>query len=242
MASQLQRAYPTCLHTVVISNAAFLDPPNSKSATSRGRDVIGVIGFFGNISEAKGVFDFLRVAGWLESAGWNVTAKLAGPFEDREIERRVREQMRSLRSVEYVGPKYGAEKHAFFEHIDVLLFPTRYRNEAEPVTIYEAMAHGVPVIAYGRGAIGEVLDDECGHVVGASDDFVAAAVQRLRTWSDSAADFQKASHRARARFERIHQQGRRSWNTLRADKCSQDALPSLDGQKERDPQRSSDTN
>jgi glycosyltransferase involved in cell wall biosynthesis len=207
------------------------------SNRGRRRRAIGVIGFFGNISEAKGVFDFLRVASKLESEGWNITARLAGPFVDRETESRVRQYMRSLRSIEYVGPTYGKEKDKFFEGIDVLLFPTRYQNEAEPVTIHEAMAHGVPVIAYGRGAIEEVVDEDCGFIVSVGEDFVSAAVERLRIWKNSVGDFQGVSQGARARFERVHQQGRRQWDALYVVQHNQDRLATARNSPGRDAQR-----
>ena len=38
-------------------------------------------------------------------------------------------------------------------NIDLLIFPTRYTNETEGIINHEAMSRGVPVIAYGRGAI-----------------------------------------------------------------------------------------
>jgi glycosyltransferase involved in cell wall biosynthesis len=222
MANRLRAAYPICTRTVVISNAAFLDSP--ATATVRRRNSLGVIGFLGNISEAKGVLDFLQVASRLESERHSIIAKLAGPFDDRAIESRVRQCLRSRRSVDYVGPKYGEAKAAFLDGIDVLVFPTRYQNEAEPLAILEAMAHGIPVIAYDRGSIAEVLTPACGMVVGRSRNFVEAAVEQLKAWDASPAILQAASRAARAQFDTIFERSCREWNMLRIELCSEVGL------------------
>ncbi len=215
MAARLKKAYPNCHRVISLSNAMFVEQP--MPTLVRYRNSIGTIGFLSNISEEKGIFDFLQVASRLESQGWNLIAKLAGPFDDPITERRVRKYMNSVQSVEYVGPKYNEEKSIFFDQVDVLLFPTRYANEATPVTIYEALAHGIPVIAYGRGSIAELVPARCGLVVDRNEDFSEFAVQQLEAWKASPDAFKEASREARLQFERLYQQSRSQWAELCAE-------------------------
>jgi len=49
--------------------------------------------------------------------------------------------------------------------VDVLLFPTDYANEAEPLVIHEAIRSGAHVIACERGAIPDILSNGAGLVV-----------------------------------------------------------------------------
>jgi len=50
------------------------------------------------------------------------------------------------------------------------------------VTIHEAMSRGIPVIAYGRGCIPEIIGADCGLVIDPADPFVPAALAKLESW------------------------------------------------------------
>jgi glycosyltransferase involved in cell wall biosynthesis len=215
MAARLQRTYQKAKRVVAISNAVLLFEEVGSSVGSH--QGLAKIGFLGNIASEKGVFEFLAVAAKMEAIGIPVQAILAGPFQDPEIERLVRKRMACLRSVVYVGPKYGPNKAAFFCEIDVLLCPTR--NDAEPLTIHEAMMHGVPVIAYGRGAIGEIVSSVCGLVIDPAQDFVNRAVAQLQVWRESPQALQQASKAARERFLAIYAENKERWELMRAELC-----------------------
>lgn len=198
MAVRLEGAY-SIRNAVSVSNAAFLTRRNQCSI----RGGLMTIGFLGNICKEKGVFEFLGVCEAAQQQGIDLRGILAGPFQDVHTEMKVRAVMGRVASVEYVGPRYGADKDRFFDKIDVLVFPTRYINEAEPVTIHEAMRAGVPVIAFGRGAIPEIVGDDCGLVVSQRDPFVSAAMNKIRWWQDNPSDFIAASRAAVERFVKI---------------------------------------
>jgi glycosyltransferase involved in cell wall biosynthesis len=215
MGARLRHVYPACTRTLVVSNAAFVEPTVPEAP--KVRKALKSIGFISNISAKKGVFEYLEVARRIESLGWHLSVKLAGPFDDAETEARVRNALKSLPSVEYVGPRYAAEKAEFFSKIDVLLFPTKYVNEASPVTLHEAMGYGLPVIAYNRGAISELVVEGCGLLVAPGDNFVEAAVQQIGAWRTSPPVLELASSMARRQFERMCECGRRQWAELEAE-------------------------
>lgn len=214
MADRLSALYPV-QRVVALSNAVLLLTKNTTPGPPR--RVLRTVGFLSNISEAKGVFEFLDVLKEATDLGLPLRGELAGPFHDAKTERKVRGRLAAVPNVKYVGPKYGAEKNAFYSGIDALLFPTRYVNEAEPLTIHEAMSHGIPVIAYGRGAIPEIVGEDCGKVVSPSEPFSPSALRQIQAWLDKPAAFESASSGAMRRFSAIYSRNEQRRSELLAE-------------------------
>jgi glycosyltransferase involved in cell wall biosynthesis len=80
------------------------------------------------------------------------------------------------------------------------VFPTRYRNEAEPLVILEAMQACCPVISFARGCIGEFIDTECGLLIPKDDAFVPAALERLSFWEAAPEEHAHARKAAYSKF------------------------------------------
>jgi glycosyltransferase involved in cell wall biosynthesis len=214
MGRRLTARYPGVGEVIVLTNAAMLLDGSADETGTSVRNMLCTVGFLSNLSAEKGVFEFLDVIAAAGKAGLPLQARLAGPFQDAETERRVRAYLQELTNVEYVGPQYGETKTRFYQGIDVLLFPTRYRNEAEPLVVLEAMREGLPVIAYGRGAIAEYVDGTCGHVVPAEGNFVDESLWVLRKWCEEPELLQEASKTARQRFLDVLSDGLVSWKRL----------------------------
>ena len=214
MAARLSRLYPAVRRAMPISNAIFLlhDAENPRPFV---RTRLRTLGYLGNISAEKGALEFLHLLDAAWKRGLLLQGRLAGPFQDETTERQVRAQLAGLPQVEYVGPKYGAEKEAFFAGIDALVFPTRYANEAEPLVVFEALAHGLPVIAFGRGCIAEQIGD-VGLVVKPDGDFVALAVSVLDAWWKSPADFAAIRSHALERSASLNREAQRQLDRLLA--------------------------
>ena len=68
-------------------------------------------------------------------------------------------------SINYRGPVHGSNKKEFFNDIHIMLFPSRYKNEAQPLVVFEALSYGVPVICFNRGCIENMVDSTCGMLV-----------------------------------------------------------------------------
>jgi glycosyltransferase involved in cell wall biosynthesis len=118
-----------------------------------------------------------------------------------------------------LGPCYGAEKESFWESIDVLLFPSKYSNEAAPLVVYEAMAHGVPVIAWERGCLSDMVSSNAGLLVPREKDFVAIAVGQLLAWQGDPGVFTEMSRAAANEFKRQRGQHRESLESLLDELC-----------------------
>jgi len=200
MAKRLIDFYIRAERIIVLSNAVLIS--NDILNVQIPRHSLKRIGFLGNISDAKGIFEFLNVIRYLykNQPKLNIQGLIAGPFENAKIKRQVLSDLKDLPNVSYVGPKYESEKVDFFNSIDVLLFPTKYANEAEPLTIHEAMATGLPVIAWRRGCIKEIISNESGFVINQEDNFVRFASERILLWALSPKEYQRVSVCAHNRF------------------------------------------
>jgi glycosyltransferase involved in cell wall biosynthesis len=184
---RLRQCYPTASRTRVVSNAAIMC--RTMGAKHRTRTRAERIGFLGNISREKGIMEILAIADRLEVQGADFEVYIAGPFENGAVANAVRQATARLQTVKYLGPLYGPEKESFWELIDVLLFPSKYRNETAPLVVYEAMANGIPVIAWDRGCLSDMLPPNAGLLVRSDQDFVAVAVEQLLKWQSDPTGF-----------------------------------------------------
>jgi len=198
MVQKLKSSYPSICRVEVLSNSSLLPMWNDGA---RIRKSVGTLGFLGNIEADKGIFEFLEVLLLLQKEGDDICAIIAGPFRNKVIEALVMDKIAKLGNVQYVGPKYGAEKNEFFDSIDVLLYPTK--NDAEPLTVLESMAHGVPVLARSRGCLDEMVTASAGVVFGFEKDYVSEAVNQLRIWRKCPGELMDKSRGAAERYRHM---------------------------------------
>ena len=204
MARRLAEQYSTAVQRLVLSNAALVPPlpaPPARPARSGIR-----LGFLSNLIPEKGLDRAIAVTATLRERGAAVSLVVAGPTVDPSGERLLDEAKTRLGDAfDYRGAVHGPAKMAFFADIDVLLFPTRYANEAQPLVVLEAMAHGVPVIAAARGCIEEDIG-AAGLAVSCDSRFVEKSVDAISRWladpsqlvSLAAASLGRAGDRRRA--------------------------------------------
>lgn len=146
---------------IILSNVAFFD---------EAREIIDVndtkpyltIGHLSNLCVAKGVDDFVLLCRELKRRGVSFKAKLAGPFADDQAEAIVLDACADLDEVEYLGSLYNEKKRLFFNSLDVFVFPSKYKNEAEPLVLYEAAQHGVMIFGTRRGCMESVVNQLAG--------------------------------------------------------------------------------
>ncbi len=220
MATTLQNYYSAVQRVVVLSNTVFINAQSLPSALPHKQ--LKTIGFISNISAEKGILTFLDIAQACEQEDLPVSALIAGPYESDPIRLQVENHIHSLSSVRAIGPQYGDDKARFFAQIDVLIFPTNYKNEAEPLILYEAMENGIPVITYGRGCIADRLSGGAGLVIDPEADFITPALNKIRQWLTSPDDFQRACEDARQQITTIRQENTITWEALKRTMITQD--------------------
>ncbi|CAN0507481.1 unnamed protein product, partial [Phaeothamnion confervicola] len=162
------------------------------------------IGFLSNISLQKGVDVFLDLCQHLEERGWDGVAYIAGPFQDNEIKEYVFARLRNLNSICYLGPVYNELKNAFFEKIDIFIFPSSYSNEAEPLVVIEALANSIPVISTARGCLMEMIANGAGVIIPKREEFAARAAEVILSWRNDEEAFEIARQLAYVRYSEMH--------------------------------------
>lgn len=123
----------------------------------------GHVLFLSNLLEEKGADLFVDMAIALSADGVDTTFSLVGPTVDEGLSASLRDRVARAGlsgRIVFRGPLFGEEKWNALASAEVLVFPTRYRYEAQPLTIIEAFSVGVPVVASDVGAIGELVDDD----------------------------------------------------------------------------------
>ena len=209
MANGLSRRYKSAKRVLSLSNAILVSTP---SIVPTEKSALRTIGFLGNISEEKGIYEVIEIAKRL--ADDSVRIVIGGPFQDYDVETEVLLKIELLSAVRYVGPKYGREKDEFFGQIDVLVFPSKYVHEAEPLTVLEALAYGVPVIAAERGCIRRLVPGAVGKVVGRDDDFASVALEQINEWRRSPSKFAETARAAKNHFAYLRDEAKKSLEEL----------------------------
>lgn len=204
MSEQIRRHYGLWVRCLPVSNASLV--VDQHDALSRSCHPVGGLrlGHLSNLSIEKGLgrvvdtFELLQ-----DRLAAAVTLDLAGPIEGA-VERMLVATLTERRgeTVKLWGRVAGDQKRQFFGSIDLFLFPSRYRNEAEPLVVLEALSAGVPVLAYSIGCCSDLVGG-LGWLVPSTEAFPEAAAQKALVMQ--AEDFGDARRMARQQFLALKQ-------------------------------------
>lgn len=151
-------------------------PEPALAATEEGRDCL-VIGTYGRLTERKGQRTFLKAAARILSEGRDVEFLVMGHGPDKPVLRRMSEEMGIAHRVTFT-PSTTSDG-AYIGNIDIFVEPTT--QEGFGLSVLQAMAAGVPVVASGVGGLFSLVDDgETGLLVTSGDEeAMAAAIRSL---------------------------------------------------------------
>ena len=164
------------------SSSAAINRSEAASLTAHRSPLTVNLLFLSNLIPSKGVYVLLDACKMLKDWGLSFQCNFVGG-ESKEMDRRVFEQAVKERGLEgcvlYHGPKYGEEKEQYWIMADVFVQPTY--EDCFPLTILEAMQHGLPVVSTDEGAVPDmVADGENGFVCRRKDvEGLAMALERL---------------------------------------------------------------
>jgi glycosyltransferase involved in cell wall biosynthesis len=179
-------------HISVVSNAAYV-PPTTDSEGKRDGDT-PCVGFLSAVQASKGIFEFLDLVVQLRRGGHPVTALVAGPLDTR-IAKEFRERLAQFGHAHYLGVVNEIGKTDFFRKISLLVLPTRFVHESEPMVVIESLSHAVPVLTTRRGCLPSAWgrDANAVHILDETE-FVDQARAVLAPWL--------ASHAVRSEWSR----------------------------------------
>jgi glycosyltransferase involved in cell wall biosynthesis len=180
-------------HVVCVPNPVTSDVPAQPSRPN-------LVLFLGRLEPAKGVFDLLEALAAVRGAVPDVRLVCAGDG-DRVGVARYAERLGIADAVKFTGWVGPSGKRALFEAAAVFALPSY--DEALPVSLLEAMAAGVPVVASAVGGIPEVVADGVSGCLVAPGDKASLerALRRLLTDGELAARIGAAAREtARLRF------------------------------------------
>ena len=183
------------------------------------RSKLKTISFLSNITKEKGIIEFLDVCMRLNDEFHDLQFFLAGPLIDSEVldDPRFRNLIES-KNFFYLGPIYGDDKKNFFKNTDLLLFPTKYKIEAEPVTIIEALSYSIPVVSNDKGSITDILDNSSG-LITAENEFVNSAYEYIKNSLANHDQYNFNSCEAQKRFNALKNKSFISYKDLKNHIC-----------------------
>jgi glycosyltransferase involved in cell wall biosynthesis len=195
MARDLQTQYGARRRTVIAHNAAYIDEPDQAIYPAVRPQL--ALGFLSNLSLAKGLDTVLDIVARVRASGIDAILYLAGPVTDPDASDLIDAAQRTLGGgIIRLGPVSGESKAQFFRDTDIFLFASRYKIEAQPLVVLEALSYGVPAIVTPQGYTGELVEP-LGTVAEHSQfgNFVLAYVQRWTREADFGPAQRAAAHR-----------------------------------------------
>ena len=195
MLDLMRRQYRIRSSCAVVPSTIMLSADNNsvgpKDNNSIKRPLLRM-GHLSNLTVSKGALEVIETFVLVRNQGHKIKLVMAGPICEPEVEKAIAKcQTRFGNDFEYRGPLYGPAKDEFFSEIDVFLFPTRYKNEAQPIVLSEAFQHGNPAITILRSCIPSLLGDNKHWGVSIDDDYVAEATRKIVHWINTPNVFQE---------------------------------------------------
>lgn len=158
---------------LVISNSVFFSPSSEEFPENS----VPVVGYLANLTIEKGLGVFVDICLGLKERGIVFDSVIAGPISGPGVD----EKLEEFKAVggRYVGPVYDESKRDFFRSLDFFVFPSQYRNEAEPLVLYEAAQYGAHIVVSDIGCLSDVASSLGGTVLSDSDRLAADAIAEL---------------------------------------------------------------
>jgi len=126
-------------------------------------DKVNVL-YLSNMIKSKGYFDVLQLA----KVNKNIHFHFAGAWQNKDDEAEFFNYILKYdleKNVTFHGFINGEEKNRLFRISHIFIFPTRYRNEAFPLAILEAMSYGLTTISTDEGSIPFIIDVKSGYII-----------------------------------------------------------------------------
>lgn len=212
MARGLREHYPGIASTREVPVSFALDAPSLGFVALPAEDEALRLGHFANLTVEKGLGRCFDTLDALRAAGVEARLVLGGRIVGEDDRRLLTAALaRAEGAAEYLG---ACHRDDVLRRSDVFLFPTRYVNESWGLVAWEAMLHGVPVIAHEAGCLTDEILGRGGAAYPARAEFAPAALPLLSAWARDTARREEAGRAARVVAEEWRLTGRRALRQL----------------------------
>lgn len=215
MAEDFKARFGDDRRCTTLHNAIFIDQALRRGRNTSREDTAELrVGFLGRLETSKGIDDFLAIVERLAD-DQRLRFIVGGDHKESDYAAAVeRLRQRLGPRLDLRGFVSGDAKVQFFEDIDVLVFPSKYRHEASPMVCYEALAMSVPVLATRVGAVADIVTDTCGKVFERDANVIERLTTQLRTYADDRAMLNAQQEAARQHFSLLEERGERELAAL----------------------------
>jgi len=135
--------------------------------------------YLSNMIKSKGYFELLKSA--IELRERDIHFHFAGGWQNDADRQEFFNTIKchELQNVTFHGFVNGDQKRALFEQAHLFVFPTRYPNEAFPLSLLEALSYGIPCIATDEGSIPFILTKDTGIILNDTDQLIFAILDSI---------------------------------------------------------------
>lgn len=216
MKSEFEDAYGSNGVARICSNAAFVNPAHDDSRTFNEKMTVG---FLSNICAEKGFELFAELVDRYnaEYGDGSVHFHVAGAPVAANDSEKLNSWLANAENVQYWGPVYGQRKTQFLSQLDVLVFPTLFRQECQPNVIFEAMAAGVMPMAISIGCIPDMYGELEGWQYRNAKEFKSRAAGAIAELASSRELLEQMKSRALRHMEVQHHVAKEAFECLIAE-------------------------
>lgn len=162
--------------------------------------------YLSNLIRSKGVIESIELVKCLISLGMDASLDIVGSEVDvtgKEIKEMVGIHTDKIK---YWGPQYGPSKVKFMQESNVFLFLSSYPRECSPLSIIEAMAYSMPVIALNNGGVKSLIrNKENGVLINSLSNHKDIQDLAMDILTFSAAEWDAMGRRSFERYKADHQ-------------------------------------
>ncbi|MCI5054761.1 MAG: glycosyltransferase family 4 protein [Flavobacteriales bacterium] len=140
----------------------------NKLKSKLNKKVFNVV-FIGNLIKEKGYMDILEAAFELLKQSDSFSFDFVGAWNDTIIQEQLQAQITSAdhqKNIRFHGAVYDLNQlKAFYNNADVLVLPSYYKIEAQPLCVIEALNSATPIITTNHSGLKELNNDGVGLIV-----------------------------------------------------------------------------
>lgn len=187
----------------VVSNGVPIDFITREDMEGKKENECVTLLYLSNLISSKGYITLVEIVCALIKEGLTIRLNLVGAPYDKEECSKVMDVIKENHvedKVLFHGVKTGDEKKNFLLKADMMVLPTNYKIEGQPISIIEGMAAGLPIISSNMGAIPDLIKG-CGIIIEPKPSEVKNAIQVLY---DDVAYRRKLGLASRVKYENEH--------------------------------------